>query len=170
MKITGTGHRPNKFGNDYSLQFKDWGPWKLWIYRELVAYIYVHKPTEIISGLALGFDQILAVTAMRMDIPLTAAIPCKGQEKVWPPKSQAFYHFLLEYASKTHYISDTYTLQCMDDRNKWMVNQLIPGDLLIGLHDGTPGGTNNCLKYARKQLNPEQIIIINPKDYYEEKY
>lgn len=43
-----------------------------------------------------------------------------------------------------------------------MVDRLIEeNDRLIALWDGTPGGTKNCVDYAKKKGKP--VIYMNPK-------
>lgn len=162
MIIAGTGHRPNKLGNDYSHEFADYGPINMWVYEKLEKYVMELNPTEIISGLALGLDQILATLALRVNIPLTAAIPFVGQESMWPRKSREYYYELLSKASRKVIVSEGgYANWKMQKRNEWMVDQLIPDydNRLLGLWDGTDGGTANCVRYANKVLKKEQITI-----------
>ena len=52
-----------------------------------------------------------------------------------------------------------YTSDCMQKRNKYMVNN---SDYIITVWDGKPSGTGNTVKYA-KQKN-KKILIINPSD------
>lgn len=45
----------------------------------------------------------------------------------------------------------------------WMVDNC---DLLIAVHDGSPGGTANCVNYANQKN--KKIININPKHFNNE--
>jgi hypothetical protein len=77
LKVAGTGHRPHKLNKEYDLR----GPLTKAIVIEVYKFFDLLSPSEIISGMALGFDQIIAICAIRRGLPVTAAIPCEGQGK-----------------------------------------------------------------------------------------
>ena len=153
MIIAGTGHRPPKIGG-YNLP----NPTYNYICQETEKILLELKPEKVISGMALGYDQYLANIAIKLNIPFIAAIPFQGQEKKWPPSSQNIYKKLISKAYDIVYVSSPgYTMEKMQIRNMWMVDQC---DILIGIYDGSAGGTGNCIAYA-KSLGKE-ILIINP--------
>lgn len=76
MVIAVTGHRPNKLGNEYSMN----GPISTKIYNRLCEIVDEYKPDRMISGMAIGVDMIWANVAIRKNIPFIAAIPFIGQE------------------------------------------------------------------------------------------
>ena len=157
MLIAGTGHRPNKLGgySDEAIQS-----------LEHFAYYLLHqlRPEKVISGMALGWDQSLALAAIQLEIPLIAAVPCKGQESQWPTPSQARYNVLLGHAERVEILADSYSQQAMQNRNKWMVDQLKdPSDYLLALWNGTSGGTGNCIKYAEIR----KVHILNVWDHWQ---
>lgn len=174
--IAGTGHRPNKLGYEYD----GVGVYSNAIRYAIQQHINTLKPDKIISGMALGFDQILAEVAITNKIPLVCAIPCANQEQMWPPKSRDRYNKIINW-SKDHIINgiqqpswslvtvhmvstQPYDNQCMQNRNIWMVDQLTgPEDKLLALSDGTGGGTMNCLKYANHKVGANKIIMMHPK-------
>lgn len=181
MKIAITGHRPNKLNNDYDLV----SPMILKIKQYIVDYIkggIIHNELhgialdlKLITGMALGIDTLFAKIAIEMNIPFIAAIPFKGQEGMWPPKSQAIYYNILAHATSiricdisvdispnqiTSYSNTPFTSDKMQIRNEWMVDNC---DLLIAVWDKSSGGTANCVKYA--QSVKREIIFINPNDY-----
>jgi uncharacterized phage-like protein YoqJ len=41
------------------------------------------EPTTVISGMALGWDQSIALAAVKLSIPLIAAIPFASQDSKW---------------------------------------------------------------------------------------
>lgn len=150
-----SGHRPNKLGG-YNLP----NPTYVYVCQQIEKKLLELKPDKVISGLALGVDQWAAHIAMKLKIPVLAAIPFEGQEKKWPPRSQRIYHKLLNKCDEKVYISPPgYTNSKMMLRNKWMVDQC---DILIVVYDGGEGGTKNCLEYAQIVKKPEEIIIIKP--------
>lgn len=156
MIISGTGHRPNKLGNDYTYK----SPLCQNIMKCCIKLIETYKPSEIISGMALGFDTMWALMALKCHIPLICAIPHPNQHKVWPKASRDLYERILSHAESIVYVtSGPYEKGCEQKRNEWMVDR---GNLLFGIHDGSFGGTYNCIEYAKDR--GKQTLIINPKD------
>ena len=90
MKIAGSGHRPNKLGG-YQIPNPKYNQisWKL---KEILEEL---KPECCMSGMALGYDQILANVCSYLSIPWLAAVPFIDQEKAWPKEAQNTYHRLL---------------------------------------------------------------------------
>lgn len=137
MIVAGTGHRIDKIRNRIAEV-------------ETTAHTLITelKPVMVISGMATGFDQLLAMIANRCGIPWTAAIPFPGQHLRWPQEDQEAYHRLLETAADIVIVSPSYTGPwVMQTRNEWMVDRC---DLLVSCWDGSDGGTANCLKYAKR--------------------
>lgn len=153
MIIAGTGHRPPKLGG-YSTD----------VLRRLVTFatdhLDFHRPTRVISGMALGWDTALAIAATRLEIPWTAAIPFPAQPDRWPESSRARYHKLLDRAADVVTLADTYSPQAMQTRNEWMVDH---ADQVWALWNGTPGGTSNCLTYAARTARP----VVNLWDLWQ---
>ena len=158
MKIAITGHRPNKLWNDYNLISQPMQNIK----KALVELVREHKPTHLISGMALGIDTLWALIAVEHNIPLIAAIPCTNQEKAWPENSKKRYRSILKQIGVqiSMITPDEYTPECMQLRNEWMVDNC---DLLIAVWDGTKGGTANCVRYASQVGKP--MIVLDPNNY-----
>lgn len=145
MIIAGTGHRPNKTGGYLKPAFE-----------ALVAvarpWLEEHRPATVISGMALGWDQALAVAAIRCKIPLHAYVPCVGHPDRWPTASQEFYAKIIKRCEFVRIVHpDTYTPICMQWRNEAMVDA---ADTVLALWNGTPGGTANCIRYAEEKKKP----------------
>lgn len=154
MIVAFTGHRPNKLGG-YKLP----NPTYIHVCKSLDQVLRDLKPEKAISGMALGIDQWAASICAKLGIPFTAAIPFVGQEKIWPEQSKLIYNNLLGKAAEQVIVSEgEYSALKMQVRNEYLVNNC---DLLIGVWDGSKGGTSNCLDYA-KSIN-RKILIINPK-------
>jgi len=164
MKIAITGHRPNKLGNDYELKSELIQKIRAKIQNIVDWHIMDKLPSEeeviLISGMALGIDTLFAEIAIDWQLPLICAIPCLGQEKRWPNRSQNRYKKILSYSKAKHIFvtNKDYSPEVMQKRNIWMVDNC---DLLIAVFDGSPGGTANCVNYAKSINKP--IIHINPK-------
>ena len=156
MNIAITGHRPNKLGNDYNLT----SPLILKIKSKLEEIVDSYKPECLISGMALGIDTLWAKIALEKRIPLICAIPCINQEKLWTDSSKELYRYILDNAYKVVYITKKeFDYKSMQLRNEWMVDNC---DILVAVHDGSYGGTHNCVTYAN-QVGKE-IITINPNE------
>jgi uncharacterized phage-like protein YoqJ len=148
-----TGHRPDKlYGYD------PMSPGNRKMLFELKDVIRDHienrKVDTFITGMALGIDIWAArlVLSLRKEYPklrLIAAVPCYKQESKWPKTSQEEWQMIINQCDEVHYIHDgDYTPWCMQKRNEWMVDN---SDYVIAVHDGSKGGTMNCIKYAEKK-------------------
>jgi uncharacterized phage-like protein YoqJ len=145
MILAATGHRPNKLGG-YSPE----AHWKL--VRVAGEYLQAHRPTGVLSGMALGWDQAVACAAWHLGIPWVACVPFEGQESKWPEPSRTQYKVLIAKAFKVHVVSPGgYSPEKMQVRNMFMVDN---ANGILAMWDGTPGGTRNCLEYARSVGRP----------------
>ncbi len=149
ISLTATGHRPEKLSvgkkNGYSNTaraiLQD-------LARDSIKLLQSqYEIREIISGMALGWDTAVALAALELQIPLICAIPCYTQPKNWPSHSVAFWAAIRQKATEVHYISQSYTPTCMQQRNEWMVDR---ADKVLALWNGSEGGTKNCIRYAGK--------------------
>jgi uncharacterized phage-like protein YoqJ len=161
LRIAGTGHRPQKL-NPLDLNDKRFGFSQeahqilLDTARQALTELQDNHPgkeIDVITGVALGFDQALAEAALEKNMHVIAAIPFEGQEKTWRPDSQRRYFELLEritqQGGEVHVISPGgYSAAKMQTRNIWMVDR---ADKVLALHSGFSGGTANCIEYAKDQ-------------------
>ena len=157
MKIAITGHRPPCCGLDWD----GTGSKSQWVRHKIKSSLasYHLKNLTLISGMALGVDQIFAEIALLEDYNLIAAIPCKNHSCKWPRKSQDKYNKILNYYQcKKVLVNDVeYKPWVMQKRNEWMVDNC---DILIAVYQpGRSGGTKNCIDYAKSKLKP--IIYID---------
>ena len=145
MIVAGTGHRPNKLGG-YTRDAQTR------LFNTAIKSLEHLQPTKLISGMALGWDQALARACVELNIPFIAAVPFAGQETVWPAASQREYRELCEAASDFIIVSPGgYSAAKMQIRNEWMVDHC---DRVLALWDGSPGGTRNCIDYAKTVNRP----------------
>ena len=149
-----TGHRPNKLWG-YKLDEPHYGN----VAHAVKRFIDENDVDTLISGMALGFDQLGARVALEWDTKLIAAVPFKGQESQWPAHSQKTYSNILDAADEVVVVCEgEYAPYKMQKRNEWMVDH---ADIILALWDGTSGGTANCVSYALKQGKP--IYRLDPK-------
>jgi uncharacterized phage-like protein YoqJ len=148
MIVSCTGHRPDKLGG--------YGPAaQAHVYQIAYDWLETFRPSELCSGMALGWDQACAEAAIVLGIPLVAIVPFAGQEARWPAPSQEHYRLLLAHATRVWQVSTGgYDSVKMLIRNQRLVER---GDLLLAMFDGTPGGTQHAVNYAKGLRKP----IIN---------
>lgn len=159
--VCGTGHRPEKLGG-YSTEALDPA------YKVALKVLEFHEPSKVITGMAQGWDQMLAFAAYELKIPYIAAVPFEGQEKRWTKDAQDKYKFLCDRADAIVTLSQKYEGPwVMQNRNEWMVNG---SDVVLVLWDGSDGGTKNCIKYAlsKNVIDKRQIDLVNYWKMFEE--
>ena len=145
MIVAGTGHRPEKVGG-HSVEAFAHLCWVAKIgLREL-------RPSRVISGMAMGWDQALAVSAIQMGIPVDAYVPFAGQESRWTGLSQMKYESILSGCDSVVTVSPGgYSREKMQIRNEAMVDAC---DTVLALWDGSGGGTGNCIRYCEATNTP----------------
>lgn len=113
---------------------------------------------EINTGMALGFDQLVCEACLALEIPYVAAVPCEGQDSLWPLPQRQKYEVLLSKASKVVMVTPgPYEAWKMHARNGWIVNN---SDEMIVHWDGFyQGGTGGCMKLVRaKKLSWKNTV------------
>ena len=89
---------------------------------------------------------------------LEAAIPCPTQADGWSAAQRERYRRILEQCDYETMVQEHYTRECMQRRNRYMVDH---SDLLIAVHDGLPGGTRYTIEYAlRRGVNIIDVPIV----------
>lgn len=149
MILSGTGHRPRRLGLSYSRADLD----KLTEFAidyfcslDSNAFLFM----SLISGMALGWDQALALAAIELEIPFTAAIPFDRQERAWPKTAQDLYTEILAKASRVVCLgSRNAVMPSFHARDRWMIDNC---DEVLALFDGAAhGGTFKTLQYAESK-------------------
>lgn len=161
---SGTGHRPAKLGGEWLMN----GPVSAGLRTAILDFLIADRPDEVISGMAIGFDMIWAEEALALGIPVTAALPCVGQETRWRPEQISRYRRILANPKVTTVVCapGEYSVHMMLNRDHWLVDHTSrPDGKLLACWNGSSGGTRNTVVYARrknlpvvylKAANPEQ--------------
>jgi uncharacterized phage-like protein YoqJ len=139
-----TGHRLQ----DLPCKFDRFHPWKLQKLKNLADFLVEKKPKALISGMAIGFDQWAAHTAIKQGISVWAYIPCDNQERLWRPEQKTQYNFLLTQCSAVKVISPgPYSVWKMYRRNEAMLRD---ADEVLALWNPQKksGGTYNTVATA----------------------
>lgn len=151
MLIAFTGHRPEKLGGYSSAAACRLNSFADHIVQRIITK---HPDAEMISGMALGWDQAIALACTNQGVPFHAYIPCHGQQSRWPRESQEHYLNLLTQAKSRKLITQEYTSWCMKARNIAMVDDCYA---LVALYNGTGGGTEHCIEYAVEKIGKDRI-------------
>lgn len=167
MVICATGHRSDKLGcgkgDDWSSKSPKLQPVRQKIeakLRNILDFQILAGETkfELISGMALGVDQLFFSVGHQLRkeyaeqgvaIVLTAAVPCIEQDGIWKDDCKISYAAMLKAADKKVRISNKKYENdkgCMQRRNRFMVAN---ADMVLAYHDGSEGGTKNCIDYAK---------------------
>ena len=156
-----TGHRPSRL---------PWGtnendPRCTALKAELTARlegIYQAGYRRFLCGMALGCDMyfaeaVLALRESHPDVQLEAVIPCGSQPDRWNLAQRQRYNSLLDRCDKVTVLQIHYTPDCMQKRNRYMVEH---SALLLACYNGYPGGTQSTLLYAQRQGLQSIIVEI----------
>lgn len=155
-----TGHRPTNIGG-----YKIPNPTYTKIYDQVLNTFKEINPKCIISGMALGTDQLAVKVAIESGIPFIACVPFIGQESIWPAESQKEYQRLLSLAQEVVIVSPgSYSAQKLMIRNQWIVEN---SDEILAVWNGqTQGGTYSCVQLAQKAISSgllNKLHIIDPQ-------
>lgn len=122
-------------------------------------------PKEVVTGMALGWDQAIAQACIELGIPFIAALPCPGQSSRWfSQQAVRDYEERLRHAKgivcvwqEPGFEASSIAGQMMN-RNQWMIDRaLYAYGKVLALHDGSSGGTGNCVRYAQSV----GIVVLN---------
>lgn len=165
IKIALTGPRPKTIGWGYDYFEPKYIAVATKLREHLLSYLNKGIKVHAIGGMALGFDTLYALVALKLkrqgyNISFESAIPCIDHSESWPPQAQRQWQDIVDEADKVTYVSKLkYKPYLMQKRNEYMVNQC---DELIVIFNGTAGGTANCVRYAEDVDCP--MLIINPNE------
>ncbi len=126
----------------------------------MIDFLRTQDVSVLISGGALGIDQLWMEAGIALKMPVIAALPFKGYNSKWPVASRQEYEKLLALCASVQYICEPgYSAHKLQKRNEWTVDNC---DLLVAYWNGTPSGTKNCIDFALKVKR--NVKIFNPDD------
>lgn len=105
------------------------------------------------AGGARGFDALAAQTVLDMkkeypQLRLILVLPCEGQTRGWRSEDIAVYEDIKRRSDKVVYVSREYTPDCMNRRNRHLVDY--SGTCICYL-TRSAGGTAYTVDYARRK-------------------
>lgn len=112
--------------------------------------------------MAIGIDMYAAEIVLDLKksypgITLESASPCETQPVKWSEALRERYYNIAAQCDKETMLQTHYTPDCMDKRNKYMVDQ---SDVVIAVWSGKPSGTGKTVTYALAKGKP--VIVIDP--------
>ena len=155
-----TGHRPQSLPFGFDESDKRCTSLKSVMRDQIVALIENEGVTHFITGMALGVDMYAAEIVLDLKskyphITLESAIPCETQAIKWSVASRERYYNIAAKCDKETMLQREYTPDCMDKRNRHMVDH---ADYILAVWNGCPSGTGNTVRYAHKK--GKSIIVI----------
>ena len=157
-----TGHRPQNLPFRFNESDKRCVTLKKQLRKLIVYLIEQYNVTHFISGMDIGVDMYAAEIVLDLKtkyphITLESAIPCETQAAKWSEPLRDRYFKIAEQCDKETMLQTQYTPDCMQKRNRYMVDQ---ADVLLAVWNGTPSGTGSTVQYARTQ--GKMVWILNP--------
>lgn len=128
---------------------------------------------KVISGMALGFDMVLANTVIDLkqsdpvlNLSLECAIPFNNHSHKWSKHLQQWYDYILDFADSVHYTSNNRIKNLsplFEKRDRYMIDN---SDVVISLWDYVEkGGTYKAICYAQKINKPILNIDLDQKRF-----
>lgn len=159
-----SGHRPKSLPWGYDEKKECCQKFKKELYKILVGAVE-YGLQNFMVGMAEGFDMIGCETLIDIrkehsEVKIIAVVPCKNQEIKWKPKQQIRYKELLKKCDNVIILQENYTKECMNNRNKYMVDN---SSVVIACYNGKPSGTGNTIRLAKSKGS--KVRIINPNDF-----
>jgi uncharacterized phage-like protein YoqJ len=108
---------------------------------------------HFICGMALGADTYFCEAALLLrekhpDVTVEAALPCEAQASRWKERDRLRYRRLLDRCDYETMVQRLYDRQCMQRRDRYMVDR---SAMVISVFGGGLGWTMYTLSYAMKK-------------------
>lgn len=150
LKCAFTGHRPQNLPFRFDETDERCLRLKAELRKLIVQMIEQKNVTHFISGMALGIDTYAAemVLDLKTDFPfitLECALPCETQAAKWSERYRNRYFGIVERCDKETILQRHYSSDCMQKRNRYMVEN---ADFVLAVWDGSPSGTGMTVTYA----------------------
>lgn len=135
-----TGHRV--IPRDFDINLLD----------RVIYNLIINGYDRFLCGMAKGFDQFAAESVInykkKFDLELVACIPCETQTEKYSDSALLRYEKILNSCDEKIVLSDEYFSGCMQNRDRYMVDNC---DVLVSLLRKSRGGTFYTVNYARSK-------------------
>lgn len=115
--------------------------------RLIVARMIQTGCTEVITGMALGWDLAVAEACVEVDLPFVAALPFAGQESHWSGEDRQLYTRMLYKAAKVWYVGKLALNENYHKRDRMIVQTCTQ---LWALDSGRRSGTHSTVLFAEQ--------------------
>lgn len=112
---------------------------------------------EVLLPLLAALFLALLFKPVYPGITLESAIPCETQAVKWSVALRERYYDIAAKCDKETMLQTHYTPDCMDKRNRYMVDH---SDVVIAVWSGRPSGTGKTVTYALAKGKP--VVVIDP--------
>ena len=129
----------------------------LTVTQAIKTQLLFRQPETVITGVAIGYDTVVALACIDLNIPFIAAIPFEGQHLKWSTTQQITYSYIISRAKEAIWTdNEGYAAWKYIKRDKWIVEH---SDSILAYYDHRKeGGTFETIKYAIKQS--KEVINI----------
>lgn len=157
-----TGHRPQNLPFRFDESDERCVALKSKLRECIIKLIEQENVRHFITGMAIGVDMYAAEIVLQLKeiypyITLEAAIPCETQASRWSEPLRDRYYRIAELCDKETMLQTRYTPDCMQKRNRYMVDH---ADFILAVWDGSPSGTGMTTTYARS--SGKTVWTIDP--------
>lgn len=115
--------------------------------RLFVARVISNGATEIITGMAMGWDLVVAQACADLGVPFIAALPFPGQTAHWPHAEKNHYNALLHRAHNVITVGKLNLTASYHRRDRWIVDHCKE---LHALDSGRKSGSHTTVLYAEE--------------------
>jgi len=99
---------------------------KRWMETQLELESLRNPDLMVATSLLVGLDTTLASICVKRGIPFRVFLSCHDQERFWDPETITIFHYLLEKAESTVYVSSgEYTPGCIKNQAEAITNWLL---------------------------------------------
>ncbi|MGN0563750.1 MAG: SLOG family protein [Candidatus Heritagella sp.] len=157
-----TGHRPQNLPFRFNEKDERCMALKRTLREQIIPLIEKENVTHFLSGMAIGIDMYAAEIVLDLKksypgITLESVIPCESQAMKWSETLRNRYFRIVAQCDHETRIQMKYTPDCMDKRNRYMVDH---SDIVIAVWSGKPSGTGKTVRYALDK--GKMVVVINP--------
>jgi hypothetical protein len=144
MKLAVSGHQPHHLGGFTPEVF-------LRLHTLAKQFIADTQPSEVITGLAAGWDVACAQAAIELGVPLVSALAHPRQGHNWPEDAKRDMDWLVERSAQVHIACPKWQMDCWTVRDHWVLDR---GDFTVVLYGGGEGGTAQAIDYLHSVGKP----------------
>ncbi len=136
-----------------------------WLLALLGVQLGEHRDLHVLTGLALGAEQLAAEAALTAGVPFTAVLPFPDPDRKWPAASRRRYRDLLEGAAgrvvlaRASPASAAAAGAALGRRDDWLARQAHQAAVIW---NGEPGPLAGRLRFLQERLGDDAVWVYTP--------